>query len=334
MQLQLLADDDARAGPVAAEPHRDLLVLDALGRRGRLEASDPRLRGPHLGRERVAAHRGAATVLPQLFLQPLSLLLPAPVQLVDAREAVVARFVPRRERPAVHPRRAPLDRDHFVGRGREQFAVVAHQQDRLGGVAGWIVRASACPRHRGSCRARRAAAHRRRNAGAPRARGASARHPRVSTAGGRPAVVVRLAHRDDGARVPEHFGVPATGVAPGGVGAGQRHAVRVARVARQRCFGGRERRRRACRGAGESARSKSSTVRSRRGRRRAGASHGARRRHARCPRPPVRRPRSHRTASFSQHRWHRRARRARRCRRGTSRRRTVPHRRGSGTRSR
>ena len=188
VELELLADDHARAGAVAAEPHRHLLVADPLGRRRRLEPLDLRLRGAHAGREHVAAHRRARRRYSRSdSSQPLALLLPAAVVLVDAGDARPRAPRARWRTTAVHPRGAALERDDLVRDRGEQRAVVADQEDRLRARAQRLLEPLLARRRRGSCRARRGAARRRPSAAAPRARGASARRRTASTAGGPPA---------------------------------------------------------------------------------------------------------------------------------------------------
>ncbi len=138
-QLEPLADHGALAGAPAAQAHPDPLLAGLLGgRAGLLELAQAGLR-----RLVAAGHgvvvRGLLLVhrhqVPQLGV----LLVPAPTQLVQPCEAVLARLVVRREPARVRPhlvaRRAELDGDH-AGRGvGQQLAVVRDEQDRLGRLA-------------------------------------------------------------------------------------------------------------------------------------------------------------------------------------------------------
>ena len=67
------------------------------------------------------------------------LLVPAPAQLLEAREPVASRLVVRREAAGVRPhlvaRAAELDRHHPGGGVVQQLAVVADVEDRLVGLA-------------------------------------------------------------------------------------------------------------------------------------------------------------------------------------------------------
>ena len=155
------------------------------------------------------------------------LLVPAPAQLLEPGEPVLAGLVVGREAAAVGPRgvaaRAELDGDDPGRRARQQLAVVGDEQHGLGRLAQRTPRASACPARRGSCPARRASAPRPARAAAPRAPAASARRrtgcaPRA-TAPSR----TGTPRADDRAGVPEHLGVVAAGVGPVGQRLGVPH---------------------------------------------------------------------------------------------------------------
>ena len=138
-QLEVLADHRPLAGAAALEPHLHLLLARLLGRRtGLLELPEPGLR------RLVAA--GEAVVVRRLLLvhqhQRLELgvlLVPAPAQLLEAGEPVLARLVVRREPARVGPHQvagaAELDRHDPGGGVVEQLAVVADEEDRLLGLA-------------------------------------------------------------------------------------------------------------------------------------------------------------------------------------------------------
>ena len=187
-ELEALADHGALARAAALEPHRDLLLARLVGRRpGLLELAQPGLRGLVLRGQPVVVLR-LDSVAQHQRLELGVLLVPAPAQLLEAREAVGARLVVRREATRVGPHGvaggAELDRDH-AGRGvGEQLAVVADEQDRLVRLAHAAARARSCRARRGSCRARRAAAPRRGRRGGTPAPAASARRRRGSTGRG------------------------------------------------------------------------------------------------------------------------------------------------------
>ena len=138
-ELEPLADHRALARAAALEPHRDLLLARLVDRRTfLLELAQPGLRGLVLGGEPVVVLR-LHPVAQHQRLELGVLLVPAPAQLLEAREAVGARLVVRREVARVGPHGvaggAELDGDH-AGRGvGQQLAVVADEQHRLVGLA-------------------------------------------------------------------------------------------------------------------------------------------------------------------------------------------------------
>ena len=127
----------ARAG--AAQPHREGLRGRALlGRAGLLELAQPRERAWY--REAMPSLYGRLDLERRdELLERRVLLVPAPAQLVEALEALVARRVVRLEAAAVHPRGVAggtdLERDDAVGRSRQQLAVVRDEQHGLLGRA-------------------------------------------------------------------------------------------------------------------------------------------------------------------------------------------------------
>ena len=129
--LELLADDRPLAGPGAAELDVDLLHRH-VGRTLVLldEVSELRLGRLQLGRERLADRRPLTHQL-DVVLEPL--LLGVVQRLVVLAEGIVVllRLGVRGERTAVRPGAGGVEGDD-LGRGRrEQFAVVADEDDGL-----------------------------------------------------------------------------------------------------------------------------------------------------------------------------------------------------------
>ena len=135
-QLEALADQRALARAPAGEPHlHGLLARPLLRRPGRLELGQP-------GHRRLVPARHAVVVrrlLPQVdheLLELVVLLVPAPPQLLQPQDPVLAGLRVRREAAPVRPGRRPggarLERDDPGRRPREQLAVVADEQHRLG----------------------------------------------------------------------------------------------------------------------------------------------------------------------------------------------------------
>ncbi len=130
-QLEPLAGQRAHAGAAALQAHDDLLVDDLLRRRTGLdELGQPGLHGGELGRHRVTDLRLHPQRDDQLA-QPLALLVPALVQLLEAVPPRLPGGAVVLEATAVHPGAVRLDRDD-AGRGAgQQLTVVADEQDRL-----------------------------------------------------------------------------------------------------------------------------------------------------------------------------------------------------------
>ena len=123
--------DRALAGPPAAEPHPDVLVLRRYGRRpGLLELAQPGLRGL-VARGQPVVVRGLLLVHQHQLAQLLVLLVPAPAQLVEAVVPGHPRLVPAGEAARVHPGAAALDGDHPVGGLGQQLPVVRDVEHRL-----------------------------------------------------------------------------------------------------------------------------------------------------------------------------------------------------------
>ena len=134
-ELELRAHQGAAAGARPLQPHRQVLLeRTRLRRPGLLELAQ----AGHGG----AVPRGEGVVRLRLDLQRRDqllqlrvLLVPAPLQFVEAVHAVAPRLVIRAEAAAVGPGRvsgaAELDRDEPVGDLRQQLAIVADQQHGL-----------------------------------------------------------------------------------------------------------------------------------------------------------------------------------------------------------
>ncbi len=215
-ELQLLAHHRADAGAPAAQAHRQALVARRLRRRPDLLE----LAQPGLHRLVAARHRRRDRRLhPQRaheLLEALVLLRPAAAQLLEPVDAVAARLGVRREAAAVDPRGARLD-GHDAPRGlADQLAVVRDEEDRLRRLGELLLEPALARARRGSCRARRAAAPRRARAAAPPARAASARRRRGCARARSDGLLEGQAERLAAARLPQHLGLPAAGVAPVG----------------------------------------------------------------------------------------------------------------------
>ena len=137
-QREALADHGPLAGATSAQAHgHGLLDRLRLGRTGLLELGQS---GPG-----GLQPRGQAVVVGGLRLVVLHqrlelgvLLVPPPGELVEPFEPSGARLVVGREAARMRPRRvarpAELDRHDHIGGVRQQLAVVADQQHRLGGL--------------------------------------------------------------------------------------------------------------------------------------------------------------------------------------------------------
>ena len=133
-QLEPGAGQGPHTGAPAPQPHLDLLVHDLLRRRSGLQVlGQPGLHRGELGRHRVA-HLGLHPQRDDQLAQPLPLLLPPLVQLVEPVTAGLARRGVGREATAVHPGAVRLDGHDAVRGAGQQLAVVADEQHGLLGL--------------------------------------------------------------------------------------------------------------------------------------------------------------------------------------------------------
>ena len=214
-QLQVAAGDGAYAGAPTGQFHPHVGAARQLLRRtGLLELAQPGPHGPVAAGHIGGVGRLLAQPLDQLA-QPVQLLLPPAVQLLDARPPRLTRFVVRAEASPVRPRGAALDGDHRAGRAGQQLPVVADQQHRLRRLSQPLLQ----PALTGHVEVVVRFVQQQHLVVAAQQR--LQRQPLLLPAGQRgqvavPHPVVRRAERRRGAHVPPHLGVVPAGVAPGG----------------------------------------------------------------------------------------------------------------------
>ena len=214
---RFLAHDGAFSGAAAAQPHPDVLIPGRLLRRPRLlEPSQPGFRGLQPRGHRVVIRR-LLPVHPDELLDLLVLLVPAAAQLIKALDAVLPGLRVGREAAAVDPDAAVFHGDDALRAVGQQFPVVAHQQHRLAGGGELLLQ----PAFAGHIQVVVRLIEQEHIRGPAQQR---LEHQPFLLAAGQGAQFAPAAplipdsQGGEGARVPEHLGVVASGVAPFGQG--------------------------------------------------------------------------------------------------------------------